>query len=128
MCRSYQGTSAGRYLKFFSTISIEQKYCETQYYRDTYHLVSTKFKTPYILKACTAVTTIRPTSSTRNQLNGSCRLNRRALTVRRRRVRRTGNRTSSPPSSSSPACDRLHTHLSTSEVHDFVPTVASGSI
>jgi len=34
---------------------------------------------------------LQPTSSTQNQLNGSCRLNRRELTARRRRVaRRTG--------------------------------------
>jgi len=32
--------------KIFSTISIEQKYRDTRYYRDTYHLVSTKFN-PY---------------------------------------------------------------------------------
>jgi len=35
-------SSAGRYLKFILSISIEQKYRDTRYYRDTYHF-STKF-------------------------------------------------------------------------------------
>jgi len=38
-------------------ISIAQNYRDTRYYRDTYHLVCTKFKTPSIWEACTAVTT-----------------------------------------------------------------------
>jgi len=46
--------SAEWYLKISSTISIEQKYRNTWYCGDTYHLVSTKFKTPSVWKAYTA--------------------------------------------------------------------------
>ena len=108
--------------EIFSTILIEQKYRDTRYYRDTYHLVRTKFKTSSIWKACTAVTTtadIVYTESAERQLPTE-----QTRTNCQTTESRTGNRTSSPPSSSSPSSDRLPTHLSATEVYDFVQTVA----